>query len=68
MKITLDYKQYLSLITSVGELQGMVKGLSDHYSIPLEVKERVTRALHTIEGRLETLQCSEKEYPDYTPL
>lgn len=68
MKITLDYKQYLSLITSVGELQGMVKGLSDHYPIPLEVKERVTRTLHTIEGRMETLRDSPKEYPDYTPL
>lgn len=67
MTITLNYNQYLDLMTTLGELQGMVKGLLSYPNIPKEVQTTLTVRLRTIQMQTDLLHNSFKEYSGHSP-
>lgn len=62
MKVTLNHKDYLYLLGSLGELQGLVGGLVTYPCIPQDVKDRVTTRLTTINTYVEDFLTIPKEY------
>ena len=55
MKVTLDYKTYLNLITTIGSMKGTIEGLLPACNLPPEVVEKLQGMLTKVEKDLDVL-------------